>query len=41
MPSNEIEGLRGFRTSTKIKFNEGINVIIGHNNSGKTTILKY
>ena len=36
----EIEGLRGFKTSTKIKFIEGINVIIGHNNSGKTTILK-
>lgn len=36
----EIEGLRGFGVSKTIRFNEGINVIIGHNNSGKTTILK-
>lgn len=36
----KIEGLRGFGVSKTIKFNEGINVIIGHNNSGKTTILK-
>lgn len=36
----EIDGLRGFSESKTIRFNDGINVIIGHNNSGKTTILK-
>lgn len=36
----KISNFRGFRGPTKINFTEGINVIIGHNNSGKTTILK-
>lgn len=36
----EIEGFRGFGKSEKIKFDEGINVIIGHNNAGKTTVIK-
>ncbi len=36
----EIEGFRGFGKTEIIKFNEGINVIIGHNNSGKTTVIK-
>ena len=35
----EIENFRNFRNST-IQLNDGINVIIGHNNSGKTNLLK-
>lgn len=31
---------RGFKDSTTIFFTEGTNVIIGHNNSGKTTVIK-
>ena len=34
-----IQGLRNFHDTT-IEFNEGINVIIGHNNAGKTNVLK-
>lgn len=35
----EINGFRNFLENT-IEFNDGINVIIGHNNSGKTNLLK-
>jgi predicted ATP-dependent endonuclease of OLD family len=34
-----IEGFRNFK-KTEIQFNQGINVIIGHNNGGKTNLLK-
>ncbi len=34
-----VEGFRNFKNST-INFNDGINVIIGHNNAGKTNLLK-
>lgn len=34
-----IQGFRNFH-DTAIDFNEGINVIIGHNNAGKTNVLK-
>lgn len=34
-----IEGFRNFPKNT-IKFNDGVNVIIGHNNAGKTSLLK-
>ncbi len=34
-----IEGFRNYK-STEIHFNDGINVIIGHNNAGKTNLLK-
>lgn len=34
-----IENFRNFKGKT-IEFNEGVNVIIGHNNSGKTNLLK-
>lgn len=34
-----IEGFRNFEDS-QIEFNEGVNVIIGHNNAGKTNLLK-
>lgn len=34
-----IEGFRNFKDS-QIDFNEGVNVIIGHNNAGKTNLLK-
>lgn len=37
--SIHIEGFRNFK-STKIDFNEGVNVIIGHNNAGKTNLLR-
>ena len=35
-----ITNFRGFRYNSLIDFHEGINVLIGHNNAGKTTILK-
>lgn len=35
----KIEGFRNFK-SKEILFNDGINVIIGHNNAGKTNLLK-
>lgn len=35
-----ITNFRGFKKNTKIMFNNNINVIIGANNSGKTTIIK-
>lgn len=34
-----IEGFRNYK-NTEIQFNDGINVIIGHNNAGKTNLLK-
>ncbi len=36
----KIENFRGFKEETIIQFQNGINVLIGANNSGKTTILK-
>ena len=36
----EIENFRGFNNKTKILLNNGINVFIGQNNSGKTTLIK-
>ena len=33
-----IDGFRGFKHS-EIEFQEGLNVIIGHNNGGKSTII--
>ena len=33
-----IDGFRGFK-HTEIGFEEGLNVIIGHNNAGKSTIM--
>lgn len=35
-----IENFRSFKSQTKIEFHEGINVIIGQNNAGKTTVVK-
>lgn len=35
----KIQGFRSFPDHT-IEFNEGVNVIIGHNNAGKTSLLK-
>lgn len=35
-----ITNFRGFKKSTKIIFSDNINIIIGANNSGKTTIIK-
>jgi len=35
-----LENYRIFKEKTKIKFNEGINVLIGQDNSGKTTLIK-
>jgi putative ATP-dependent endonuclease of OLD family len=37
--SIRIQGFRNFQDST-IEFREGVNVIIGHNNAGKTNLLK-
>lgn len=36
----EIDNFRSFEKGTKIRFKEGVNVIIGHNNSGKSNLLK-
>jgi predicted ATP-dependent endonuclease of OLD family len=36
----EIENFRGFSVKKAIKFNEKLNIFIGHNNAGKTTIIK-
>ncbi|WP_414150386.1 ATP-dependent nuclease [Acetobacterium carbinolicum] len=36
----KIENFRGFSTETTIRFQNGINVLIGANNAGKTTILR-
>lgn len=36
----ELENFRGFKTRNSIFFVEGTNVIIGHNNAGKTSIIK-
>lgn len=35
----KIEGFRNFPKNT-IEFNDGVNVIIGHNNAGKTSLLR-
>jgi len=35
----KIKNFRNF-PDTSIEFNDGVNVIIGHNNSGKTNLLK-
>ena len=35
----EIKNFRNFK-DCEIQFNEGVNVIIGHNNAGKTNLLK-
>lgn len=37
--SISINGFRNFKANT-IDFNDGMNVIIGHNNAGKTNLLK-
>ncbi|WP_424544829.1 AAA family ATPase [Sphingobacterium siyangense] len=34
-----IEGFRNFPKNV-IQFNDGVNVIIGHNNAGKTSLIK-
>jgi predicted ATP-dependent endonuclease of OLD family len=34
-----LKNFRVFKEETKIEFNEGINVLIGQNNSGKTTLI--
>ena len=34
-----IKGFRSFKNH-EVEFNDGVNVIIGHNNSGKTNLLK-
>ncbi|EAE7960605.1 DUF2813 domain-containing protein, partial [Listeria monocytogenes] len=36
----EIEDFRGFKGKNNIFLNSGVNVFIGQNNSGKTTIIK-
>lgn len=36
----EIENFRGFSGKTKILLNNGLNIFIGQNNSGKTTLIK-
>lgn len=35
----KIQGFRNFK-NTEIDFNDGLNVLIGHNNAGKTNLLK-
>ncbi|MGM0877735.1 MAG: AAA family ATPase [Bacillota bacterium] len=35
-----LENFRSFKEKKTINFHEGINVIIGHNNAGKTTVIK-
>lgn len=35
-----IENFRSFKTDTTIEFNDGLNVMVGHNNAGKTTIIR-
>lgn len=35
-----LKNFRGFKDSKSVLFSEGTNVIIGHNNAGKTSILK-
>jgi len=35
-----LTNFRGFKNPTKLLFTEGTNVIIGHNNAGKTTVIK-
>lgn len=35
----KIKGFRNFKDSD-IEFNDGLNVLIGHNNAGKTNLLK-
>lgn len=35
-----LTNFRCFKTETPIKFKDGVNVIIGHNNSGKSNLLK-
>ena len=35
-----MENFRGFKGIKFISFNEGTNVIIGHNNAGKTSVIK-
>lgn len=36
----KITNFRSFKKETTIRFHEGTNVIIGHNNAGKTTLIK-
>ncbi|WP_427340453.1 AAA family ATPase [Caloranaerobacter sp. DY30410] len=36
----EIENFRNFKDKATIEFNDGMNVIIGHNNSGKSNLLR-
>lgn len=35
-----VENFRSFRNSMTVEFNDGLNVMIGHNNAGKTTIIR-
>lgn len=35
-----IKNFRNFKGSNKIAFNEGVNVLIGHNNSGKSNLIR-
>lgn len=35
----KVKGFRNFKDSD-IEFNDGLNVLIGHNNAGKTNLLK-
>ncbi len=35
-----IENFRGFHEAKNIELNENLNIFIGHNNSGKTSIIK-
>ena len=36
----QITNFRGFKDTTTIEFNEGVNVLIGANNCGKSNLLK-